>query len=125
MPHEDIQTVCRIRPLSAVSTSCQDKHRPNACISDRCVVVDPHSNKKRVIYSQPASKSGNTTATRNFRSNGPRGNLQEDTILTFDYVAGEEESQEAVYDTIGAPVVLSCIQGYNGTILCYGQTASG
>ncbi|XP_068091310.1 kinesin-like protein KIF9 isoform X2 [Hyperolius riggenbachi] len=34
-------------------------------------------------------------------------------------------SQEAVYDTVAKSVVSKALQGYNGTIMCYGQTGAG
>lgn len=34
-------------------------------------------------------------------------------------------SQAAVYKTVAKPVVLSSLDGYNGTIFAYGQTGTG
>ncbi|KAG8443466.1 hypothetical protein GDO86_012025 [Hymenochirus boettgeri] len=34
-------------------------------------------------------------------------------------------SQETVYDTVAKPVVSKVLDGYNGTIMCYGQTGAG
>ncbi|XP_072269140.1 kinesin-like protein KIF9 isoform X2 [Pyxicephalus adspersus] len=34
-------------------------------------------------------------------------------------------SQEAMYDTVAKSVVSKALQGYNGTIMCYGQTGAG
>ena len=125
MPQEDIRTVCRIRPLNAVPVSKKEernqKLRPNTPVSGRCVALDPMSNKNRVIYTHQPGTAMNKRST----SSGPRGNVQEDVTLSFDYVADEEVTQEELYARVGAPAVMSCIQGYNGTILCYGQTASG
>jgi hypothetical protein len=45
--------------------------------------------------------------------------------FTFDYAAGENVSQEEIFNEVGIPVTKSCVEGYNGTILCYGQTGSG
>lgn len=30
-----------------------------------------------------------------------------------------------MFETVGKPIVDSCMSGYNGTIFCYGQTGSG
>ena len=44
---------------------------------------------------------------------------------TFDHVFAHDASQEEVYVKVGQPVVDQCLKGYNGAILCYGQTSSG
>jgi kinesin family member 15 len=45
--------------------------------------------------------------------------------FNFDYSAGEEVTQEELFQVVGIPITKRCIEGYNGTILCYGQTGSG
>ncbi|KAJ2235117.1 hypothetical protein GGI13_008625, partial [Coemansia sp. RSA 455] len=42
--------------------------------------------------------------------------------FTFDYVFSPEVSQEQVYDDAIGPLVDQFVQGYNATILAYGQT---
>lgn len=125
MPQEDIHTVCRIRPLNAVPVSKKEernqKLRSKVPVQGRCVAVDPMSNKNRVVYTHQPGTVKNKRST----ASGTRGNAQEDVTLSFDYVADEEVTQEELYIKVGAPAVMSCLQGYNGTILCYGQTASG
>ena len=49
----------------------------------------------------------------------------EPKIFTFDYVADEVTSQEDMFQIVGLPYAQACIEGYNGTILCYGQTGTG
>ena len=49
----------------------------------------------------------------------------EPKAFTFDYAAGEDVSQEEIFEKVGVPITKSCVEGYNGTILCYGQTGSG
>ena len=41
-----------------------------------------------------------------------------DTIL-------HNATQDDVYDISAASIVQSVVQGYNGTIMCYGQTGAG
>eukprot|EP00906_Rhabdomonas_costata_P005169 RCo007756 len=66
----------------------------------------------------------------------PRGNSTEVTIdcanpafgqklFTFDKVFPMDSTQDEVFELIGLPLVDSVVSGYNGTILAYGQTASG
>lgn len=45
--------------------------------------------------------------------------------FNFDFVAGEDITQEAIFQRIGKPVVDTCLQGYNSTVFAYGQTGSG
>ncbi|XP_074252611.1 centromere-associated protein E isoform X6 [Saimiri boliviensis] len=45
--------------------------------------------------------------------------------FNFDRVFHSNETTKNVYEEIAAPIIDSAIQGYNGTIFAYGQTASG
>lgn len=45
--------------------------------------------------------------------------------FTFDSVAGETESQQAVFEMVGRPMVENCLAGFNSSIFAYGQTGSG
>jgi hypothetical protein len=45
--------------------------------------------------------------------------------LTYDGVYGPEADQQGVYDEVGAPILDAVMQGYNGTVLAYGQTGTG
>ncbi|XP_060088631.1 centromere-associated protein E [Heteronotia binoei] len=45
--------------------------------------------------------------------------------FTFDRVFHSEESTSEVYKEVADPIIKSAVQGYNGTIFAYGQTASG
>eukprot|EP01012_Entosiphon_sulcatum_P064982 TRINITY_DN93857_c0_g1_i2.p1 TRINITY_DN93857_c0_g1~~TRINITY_DN93857_c0_g1_i2.p1 ORF type:complete len:874 (-),score=227.08 TRINITY_DN93857_c0_g1_i2:74-2695(-) len=45
--------------------------------------------------------------------------------FTFDRMFDWESTQEQVYQSVGEPIVESVLKGYNGTLLAYGQTASG
>ncbi|XP_055152832.1 centromere-associated protein E isoform X2 [Symphalangus syndactylus] len=45
--------------------------------------------------------------------------------FNFDRVFHVNETTKNVYEEIAAPIIDSAIQGYNGTIFAYGQTASG
>jgi kinesin family protein 5 len=44
---------------------------------------------------------------------------------TFDRVFSPEASQDEVYEHAASPIVEAIMQGFNGTILAYGQTSSG
>ncbi|XP_078004966.1 uncharacterized protein LOC110223091 [Phascolarctos cinereus] len=45
--------------------------------------------------------------------------------FSFDRVFHSNETTEKVYEEMAVPIIRSAIQGYNGTIFAYGQTASG
>ncbi|ORX83534.1 kinesin-domain-containing protein [Anaeromyces robustus] len=51
-------------------------------------------------------------------------NQQEDWDFKFDQIL-HNASQECIFDECGAPILKSLIDGYNGTILAYGQTGAG
>lgn len=48
-----------------------------------------------------------------------------DQHFTYDAVAGEDASQEAVFQMVGLPMVENCLAGFNSSIFAYGQTGSG
>lgn len=43
----------------------------------------------------------------------------------FDYVFGDDVTQDFVYDKLARPVVTEVLKGCNGTIFAYGQTGTG
>lgn len=46
-------------------------------------------------------------------------------LFTFDRTYDSSCTQQELYDDAAHPIVHSVMCGYNGTILAYGQTASG
>ncbi|XP_058084442.1 kinesin-like protein KIN-UB isoform X2 [Magnolia sinica] len=53
-----------------------------------------------------------------------KNNWDSDTY-EFDEVLTEFASQKRVYEVVAKPVVESVLEGYNGTIMAYGQTGTG
>lgn len=45
--------------------------------------------------------------------------------FVFDKVFGLEIGQQEVYETVAKPVVMNIFNGFNGSILAYGQTGTG
>jgi len=43
----------------------------------------------------------------------------------YDFVFDTDCTQEQVYDKVGGPVLNNILDGFNGTIMAYGQTSSG
>lgn len=50
--------------------------------------------------------------------------IGKDRGFTFDFVFGEEGTQDQIYDEACAPLVERCFDGYNATIFAYGQTGA-
>eukprot|EP01082_Thalassiosira_pseudonana_P012027 g9840.t1 g9840 contig4:695820-698217(-) len=55
----------------------------------------------------------------------PDGGLDSTKTFTFDAVFSQKSSQRHIYDVCAAPVVQSVLEGFNGTVFCYGQTGAG
>ncbi|KAJ7994181.1 hypothetical protein DPEC_G00263250 [Dallia pectoralis] len=51
------------------------------------------------------------------------GNLSKN--FSFDRVFSAEETTQQLYQELAKPLVVSTVEGYNGTIFAYGQTSSG
>ena len=43
----------------------------------------------------------------------------------FDHVFESNSTQEDIYREVGLPVLNNILDGFNGTIMAYGQTSSG
>ncbi|CAL5050709.1 unnamed protein product [Urochloa decumbens] len=54
-----------------------------------------------------------------------RKNNWESDTFEFDEVLTEFSSQKRVYEVVAKPVVESVMEGYNGTVMAYGQTGTG
>ncbi|EUB62238.1 Kinesin heavy chain [Echinococcus granulosus] len=51
--------------------------------------------------------------------------LEKDKTYAFDNVFQPKTQQVEIYNTVAKPIVADVLNGYNGTIFAYGQTASG
>ena len=45
--------------------------------------------------------------------------------FTYDYVFSPTDDQAQLYDSLISPLISKCVQGFNGCVFVYGQTASG
>ncbi|KAL4488373.1 hypothetical protein ABPG72_019223 [Tetrahymena utriculariae] len=52
-------------------------------------------------------------------------NMKETMDFNFTDILDINVTQEQVFQQVAVPVVLNCLDGYNGTIFAYGQTGSG
>ena len=97
-PSSCVQVAVRVRPLLALEGD------------DECCVQ---------VFSTSHNDSNDptTNAIQIGGSSGPQ--------YTFDQVFDMETKQIQIYDSRVAPLIVSCLDGYNATILAYGQTGSG
>lgn len=76
-------------------------------------VINFGSDKKSIHIHIPKDADG-----------GHINNQQENWDFKFDNIL-HNSSQETVYEECAVPIVKSLLDGYNGTILAYGQTGAG
>ncbi|XP_032962690.1 centromere-associated protein E isoform X2 [Rhinolophus ferrumequinum] len=82
-----------------------------------CVRVRPLNSREEALGedTQICWKTGNNAI---YQVDGSKS-------FNFDRVFHSNETTKNVYEEIAVPIIDSAIQGYNGTIFAYGQTASG
>lgn len=93
----NIKVFVRVRPLSELEAQVEGTSRCIEQIDDRALRVT------------------------NFEGTGTSPYLN----FAFDRVFAEQAEQESVYCTVAEDIVKASFEGINGTIFCYGQTASG
>ena len=60
-------------------------------------------------------------------NSGIKENYSEKTTqeFTYDRVYPSETTQKTIFEQIAKPLISAAFEGINGTLFCYGQTASG
>ena len=60
-------------------------------------------------------------------NSGLKENYNEKTTqeFTYDKIYPIETTQKTIFEQVAKPLILSAFEGINGTLFCYGQTASG
>ncbi|OMJ87533.1 hypothetical protein SteCoe_10708 [Stentor coeruleus] len=91
----NVTVVCRFRPLNQKEKDMNDK----PC-------VDFGSDGKTVVVKSQ------------YENQGPQ-------TFNFDIVFNPDSTQNSVYEGAAKPIVNSVLEGFNGTVLTYGQTSSG
>eukprot|EP01137_Pigoraptor_chileana_P035581 Opistho-2@29845 len=80
---------------------------------------------------EPSELSTDTQSTRiqfhvkREASEGIVNNKKETYKFKFNHIFKPDATQDQVFDVMAKKVILSVLQGYNGTIFAYGQTGSG
>ncbi|TPX60236.1 hypothetical protein PhCBS80983_g01905 [Powellomyces hirtus] len=111
----------RIRPPTVERKSPQ-KYNANLGFDPTatCITYNPST----VTIQWPGSSTPTTSPSRALTPAGG-ASKSEPKKFNFDSVLGYEEGQAAVYDKVVEPLIRKCLDGYNGCVFCYGQTASG
>jgi hypothetical protein len=76
--------------------------------------------------SETSASSGIESVSQNHKScvyNSVQNKTKQKFVV--DYFFNDDSSQKDVYETVAKPIVDSCLEGYSGLILAYGQTSSG
>ncbi|NWQ73509.1 CENPE protein, partial [Columbina picui] len=82
-----------------------------------CVRVRPLIEREHALGDKTALhwKSENNTISE---VNGTK-------VFTYDRIFHSSDNTQQLYESVAVPIIQSAVQGYNGTIFAYGQTASG
>uniref|UniRef100_A0A8I6AVR3 Centromere protein E n=2 Tax=Rattus norvegicus TaxID=10116 RepID=A0A8I6AVR3_RAT len=122
---EDILNLKAGRPGSSVG-AVDPLHFPSWAAADRmaeeaavavCVRVRPLNSREEEL-GEASHIYWKTDKNAIYQSDGGKS-------FQFDRVFHSNETTKNVYEEIAVPIISSAIQGYNGTIFAYGQTASG
>lgn len=96
---DNIQVVIRVRPFN----SREQATGPKKCYLDISDCSKTEENSKSILLdTKPEAKRYN-----------------------YDWVADQETNQAQIFERVGKPLVMTCIEGYNCTIFAYGQTGAG
>ncbi|KAJ2768547.1 hypothetical protein IWQ57_003490, partial [Coemansia nantahalensis] len=104
-----VKVAVRIRPLLAGSGGCGPAENNGSS-------ADEWASPGAARHSAVGGANG---------SGGPGGAAAGPRSFHYDHVFGPEASQPAVYDAAVAPLLARFVEGYNVTVLAYGQTSSG
>ncbi|RLN60370.1 hypothetical protein BBP00_00006025 [Phytophthora kernoviae] len=109
--HDSVKVCVRIRPLSSKEKQEQTK----SCI--------------RITASMDGLSNSNAKSSRDTsfgQSKEPQQLIVgKDRAFTFDNILGTTTSQSDTYKTCVEPLVQGFLEGYNATVLAYGQTGTG
>lgn len=87
---------------------------------DDCIRCLPPSAGGAAPTAGRGTGSSSASVVRALQIGGSQG-----PTFTFDRVFGKSSRQSDLYHAVVAPLVSNCLEGYNATVLAYGQTSSG
>ncbi|KAL9656609.1 hypothetical protein ABK040_002882 [Willaertia magna] len=90
-----------------------------------CVRVRPLNEKEKKQNNNAVWKTVNNNTIYQIPLNSSSNAPVIDTSYTFDHVYDSTIGTESIYQDMCKSIVVSSVQGYNGTIFAYGQTSSG
>eukprot|EP00759_Apiculatamorpha_spiralis_P003208 PhF_6_TR11547/c0_g1_i1/m.18547 len=103
-PNENFKVTVRVRPPLPRETDCPQGFTNAIKISS--------DHKSITICEQIDTEDG-------------RGAIYSSQAFSFDYVYNESTKQKDIYERSAKPAVISVLQGYNATVIAYGQTGTG
>jgi len=110
----NVRVVCRVRPLNSKEQTLLENAKYDAKgnkIRETCTEFHPLDKTAITVYTQAEKLSSTDPYDRH--------------TFNFDYVFDTSTDQKTTYEIAGKPLVESVLEGFNGTILTYGQTSSG
>jgi len=111
----NVNVVCRVRPLNAKELEIADKIKEQQDTKLKTICVDFNPEDKTLI----------TVYTPKEKGDKQDKELYDKHDFRMDYVFECEADQSTVYDIAAKPIINGILDGFNGTVLTYGQTSSG
>ncbi|KAK3263260.1 hypothetical protein CYMTET_27925, partial [Cymbomonas tetramitiformis] len=117
-------------PVALKSEESSTPARASKIFFEPAVPPNESENVKVVIRVRPLNSRENETGGDSCLQVSGTHSLRllahpEPQQFTFDHVASNSTTQEALFRVAGRPIVDNCLAGYNSSIFAYGQTGSG
>ena len=112
---ENVRVAVRCRPLNSGENGRNETS-----------IVQVNSRQAAITVNRPSGGSSSSSSGDGDRDGDPLpSNAPPSRTFTFDYTYGADSSQHAIFAQTAQPIIDSVLEGYNGTIFCYGQTGTG
>ena len=124
-----IKVVVRVRPPLARELEGHGRYEQAFSIDKGGEGGPANPSSAPIRASAPVASSDSLTLSENLNSIA-KGGIENGIVynsyrFAFDRVYGPEASQESVYNESARDVVMNVLQGYNASIIAYGQTGAG
>lgn len=122
-----IKVIVRIRPLRIPGSGLTSTSQLDNVGGSQSGICHPDPHNPRLVTLQELVPDGNPDNSGGDSGGGPSAAsaLQTNHVFQFDQVHGPNSTQKHVYDSTGAQATRALLQGYNATVLAYGQTGTG
>ena len=115
--NQNFKVCVRVRPLIP---------REQLSGGNTCLEMSPDQRAVQIHKPSPGSLlSANSNPHTLVRSGSSENSLTLEHTFSFDRAYPPNTSQLELYSTAARPVVLNTLEGYNGSIITFGQTAAG